>query len=352
MNQRFRFALTGLTLATAVATVSDRALADAPVTLTLSQTSFSVNVAWDGTVTGSRMITASVSHSDSGVFCDKISEVDVQIVNAAGVGDVTLGSYVLPNPLCSFNNTDVSMQIQPFTDAEMVNQCGPSPGSRLSTSRTIGAAIQRSGFSMTQWNAGIRDSRSISMTINCAAAPSASAPPTAATAVQGPSATTVGTPPVVSSSGASDPKNTNTIPPTYTLNPAVMNKTMGQVRATKQPNVTIDPGAILLTQIVSVPATDKAGLDAAKAQLDADYTRYATAAQAYSQSYGVCMNKSYSFQETINAGCTDTDSQMACMRKLFVKCIAPAQTTLNAARTPLKNDAVKAAAFATALGAI
>ena len=349
MNQRFRIAFTGLTLATAIATISDSALADGPVTLALSQTSFSVNVAWDGTVTGSRMITASVSHSDAGMFCDKIAEVDVQIVNAAGIGDVTLGSYVLPRPLCSFNNSDVSLQIQPFTDAEMVNQCGPSPGGRLSVTRTIGAAIQRNGFGMTQWNAGIRDSKVITMTVNCAAAPGASAPPPAATAVQAPPATTVGTPPVVSS-GASDPKSP--IAPAYTLNPAAMNKTMGQVRATKQPSVTIDPGAILLTQIVSVPATDKAALDSAKAQLDVDYTRYATAAQAYSQSYGVCMNKSYSFQETINAGCTDTDSQMACMRKLFVKCIAPAQTTLDAARTPLKNDAVKAAAFATALGAI
>lgn len=345
MSRRVRQSFFVLAVVLAGATLSDRALADGPVTLTLAQTSFNVAVAWDGTVTGTRTTTAQVSHSDPGAFCDKIAEVDIQIVNSAGIGATTLASYVLPHPLCSFNNSDVSLAIQPFTDAEMVMQCSSGPGTHRTTTRVIGAAIQRSGFGMMQWNAGIRASQTITIGIDCAGPPATTPPASTPPASTG----TVGTPPA-SPPGTSDPKTS--ITPTYTLSPALVGKTMGQARAAKQPEMKLDPAVLMNTAVVLLPASDKASLDAAKAQLDADYAKYATAAQAYSAAYGVCMNKPYSLQDTLDAGCTDTDTTMVCMRKLFAKCIAPAQATLDVARAPLKTDAAKVSAFATALSGI
>jgi hypothetical protein len=353
MNRRLRIALAALPLTAALATVSDRAMADGATTLTLSQTSFNVSVAWDGTVTGVHSITASASHSDAGAFCDKITEADIMIITGTGIPTVTLGSYVLPRPICSFNNNDVSMQIQPFTESEMVGQCASQPGAHLTTNRFIGITLQRNGgYLGTQWNGGSRDTKQITMVIDCASAPTqppAQAPtpaasPTGTTSQASPGGGTVGTPPLPSTS--TDPKSA--ITPAATFNPA-LNRSVAQVRASKPAGVSLDPSALALSLLAPIPTSDKAALDAAKAQFDADYAKYVTAAQSYAQSYKTCL----AYQPTIqdyNNTCTDTDLQLACMRKIFAKCMAPAQQALDAARAPLRSDASKTAAFATALG--
>lgn len=333
-----------------VVSLSSVAFARGTTSATASPSNLSTTVAADGTISGDRSTTISITHSDpaSGLFdsCEGIRSVGVYDTSAAPY--VRQGLIVLSKTLCNFNASDAHVDVFPMTDAELRSTCLGVTGVKTITKpyRAFLFAQNLLGVltSGAIWTGRPYTDLAVTQTVTCAAAPTSAS--TGSTAnVHGAAPIPGGTSGGTSSSGTSSPTPAGQSPtvgaPPSIINPATVATLSVTKVGTKPAPMTLDDAALQSWFAFTLPSEEMASANSAYASLGPAYATFSSAAAAYQTKLTACKAQPITAND-IQTYCAASDSLTTCSIKLVDRCVAPEKTAMLNAR----------AAVSTAAGAL
>jgi hypothetical protein len=301
-------------------------------TTTLSPTVASVYPSVNGSlqVVGPRSVSVGVNHSDGGMFCTKVAEVDVVDSN-----NVVVGSTKLSKSLCNFNSNDATVNVTPFSDQTILSACSGMVGQTvlLTSSLNVCLAPAAGSFNPGVLFTGQQSTCKATLTVN-AFISCPPAPPPAQPASSG-------------TSGTTTPTSTSTTPPPGGV---ILSTSLGTRFTPGKQLVALDPAILqgLMAALQAQEAGDMANVNRDFAILSGVWTQYVTAMQTYQTQYNTCMSQTYTPAQQV-ATCTATDTAVVCAQKLVAACDAQARAQLNLKRSGVQSTALKLVTDAQAL---